>query len=72
MFPFLIGESEVNVMLAEAYFTDIPQPSMLDFRKQLAKELIYNTYDDDDANGGKIKLKRSQRKIEAHTHELLS
>ena len=56
-------------MLAEAYFSDTPQPSMLDFRKQLAKELIHNSYDVKD--DGKS-IRKSRRKIEAHSHELLS
>ena len=33
-----------------------PQPSMIDFRKKLAKELIYNSYDekDDDKTTRKV------------------
>lgn len=69
VFAFILGVSEVNAMLAEAYFSDTPQPSMLDFRKQLAKELIHNSYDVKD--DGKS-IRKSRRKIEAHSHELLS
>ena len=56
-------------MLGEAYFPNTPQPSMLDFRKQLAKELIHNSYEDDD--DGKT-IRNSHWKIEGHTHVLLS
>ncbi len=42
---------------------------MLDFRKQLAKKLIHNSYDDkDDAKT----FRKSRQKIEAHSHEILS
>ena len=69
VFAFILGVSEVNAMLAVAYFSATPQPSMLDFRKQLAKELIHNSYDDkDDAKT----IQKSHQKIEAHSHELLS
>ena len=44
MFVFIFGVSEVNAMLAEVYFSDTSEPSMLDFRKQLTRELNYNTY----------------------------
>ena len=53
VFAFILGVSEVNATLAEAYSTDTPHSIMLGFRKQLAKELIYNTYEED-ANGVKI------------------
>ena len=69
MSAFILGVSEVNAMLAEAYFSDTQQPSMLDFRKQLAKELIHNSYDLKD--DGKT-IQKSCQKIEAHSHELLS
>ncbi len=69
VFAFILGVSEVNAMLAEAYFSDTPQPRMLDFRKQLAKELIHNSYNVED--DGKS-IRKSYQKIEAHSHELLS
>ena len=68
-FAFILGVSEVNAMLAEAYFSDTPQPSMLDFRMQLARKLIHNTYDNKDESR---ETRKSSRKIEAHSHELLS
>lgn len=69
VFAFVLGVSEVNAMYAESYFSRTKQPSMLDFRKQLAKELINNDYDN---VGNKNSSKRSARKREAHSHELLS
>ena len=59
----------MNAMLCEAYFSQTKQSSMLDFRKQLASELINNNYDE--IGRGK-KGRKSKRKQEAHSHELLA
>ena len=34
VFAFILGVLEVNAMLAEAYFTDMPQSSMIDYQKK--------------------------------------
>ena len=43
VFAFTLGVSEVNTKLTEAYFTNLPQPIMLDFRKLQAKERMNDT-----------------------------
>jgi hypothetical protein len=42
VFTFLLAVTEVNVMLAATYFYNKPVTSMLQFRKEYSKELIYN------------------------------
>ena len=44
VFAFLLAVTEVNVHLAEGYFYNKTNQSMLDFRKDLAKALINNDY----------------------------
>ena len=46
VFAFLLAITEVNVMLAAVAFTNIynEQPSMIDFRKRFARDLINNDY----------------------------
>ena len=44
VFAFLLAVTEVNVKLAMEYFFQQEKTSQLDFRKQLAKALIYNDY----------------------------
>ena len=51
-FVFILAVSEVSAMLCETYFSQTKQPRMLDFRKQLASELITNYYDET-GRGGK-------------------
>ena len=44
VFAFLLAVTEVNVKLAMEYFYQHDKCSQLDFRKKLAKALIYNDY----------------------------
>ena len=50
VFAFLLGVTEVNVNLAAMYFCGQEPTGQIEFRKLLAKTLIYNTYykEDDD------------------------
>ena len=44
VFAFLFSITEVNCFLAESYFTSRKTGSMMDFRKDLAHQLIENKY----------------------------
>ena len=44
VFAFLLSITEVNCFLAESYFTSRKTESMMDFRKDLAHQLIENKY----------------------------
>ena len=44
VFAFLLSITEVNCFLAESYFTSRTTESMMDFRKDLAHQLIKNKY----------------------------
>ena len=48
VFAFLLGVTEVNVNLAATYFCGQEPTGQIEFRKLLAKTLIYNTYYDED------------------------
>ena len=66
----MLGVSKVNIMLAEMYFSDTSQHSMLDFRKQLVEtELIHNTYYEKENDKT---IRKNCWKIEAHSHAVLS
>ena len=49
VFSFLLSITEVNVNLAATYFSDQEPTGQINFRKKLAKTLIFNThYNEDD------------------------
>ena len=48
VFAFLLGVTEVNVNLAATYFCGQEPTGQIEFRKLLAKTLIYNTSCDED------------------------
>ena len=48
VFAFLLGVTEVNVNLAATYFCGQEPTGQIEFRKLLAKTLIYNTYYEED------------------------
>ena len=48
VFAFLLGVTEVNVTRAAMYFCGQEPTGQIEFRKLLAKTLIYNTYYDED------------------------
>ena len=48
VFAFLLGVTKVNVNLAATYFFGQEPTGQIEFRKLLAKTLIYNTYYDED------------------------
>ena len=62
VFAFLLAITEVNVMLAAVAFTDMyeTQPSMLDFRKRFAKELINNHYLESEQQNERSARKRAR------------
>ena len=47
VFSFLLAVTEVNVNLAAQYFGGMKQVGQIEFRKLLAKTLIFNSYYDD-------------------------
>ena len=47
VFSFLLAVTEVNVNLASQYFGGMKQVGQIEFRKLLAKTLIFNSYYDD-------------------------
>ena len=47
VFAFLLAVTKVNVNLAAQYFGGIKQIGQFEFRKLLAKTLIFNSYYDD-------------------------
>jgi hypothetical protein len=67
VFAFLLAVTEVNVMLSAVYFFNKEQQSMLSFRKQFSKELIYNnlikTQEEEEQT-------RATRSSIQHIHEL--
>ena len=50
VFSFLLAVTEVNVNLAAQYFGGMKQVGQIEFRKLLAKTLIFNSYDDDETD----------------------
>ena len=59
MFAFLLAVTEVNVNLAAQYFGGIKQIGQIEFRKLLAKTLIFNScYDDEIDNTPEKKQKQ--------------
>ena len=69
VFAYVLATTEVNANLAEAEFgdKDIPLP-ILDFRRQLAKELIQNpTYKKEQE---KVQRRSSKRLRTSETHVL--
>ena len=57
---FLLAVTEVNVNLAAQYFGGIKQIGQIEFRKLLAKTLIFNSYYDDQST---IHQKRSRNSV---------
>ena len=60
VFSFLLGVTEVNVNLATTYFCGQNKKGQIEFRKLLAKTLIFNTYYDEEQDKTPDK-KRKQR-----------
>ena len=60
VFSFLLAVTEVNVNLAAQYFGGMNQVGQIEFRKLLAKTLIFNSYYDDTTDNTPEK-KRKQR-----------
>ena len=60
VFSFLLAVTEVNVNLAAQYFGGTKQVGQIEFRKLLAKTLIFNSYYDDKTDNTPEK-KRKQR-----------
>ena len=50
VFAFLLAVTEVNINLAAQYFGGMKQIGQIEFRKLLAKTLIFNSYYDDKTN----------------------
>ena len=50
VFAFLLSVTEVNVNLAAMYFSGHQQMGQIDFRKKLAKTLIFNTHYNEDGD----------------------
>ena len=50
VFSFLLAVTKVNVNLAAQYFGGMKQVGQIEFRKLLAKTLIFNSYDDDETD----------------------
>ena len=50
VFAFLLSVTEVNVNLAEMYFSGHQQMGQIDFCKKLAKTLIFNTHYNEDGD----------------------
>jgi Transposase IS4 len=69
VFAFLIAITEVNLCLVSHYFDGNKELSQIEFRKLLAKELIYNKYIQQEAEDG---LQRSKRKSPNMDHEFLT
>ena len=70
-FSFLLAVTEVNVNLAEAFFSRKKDPRpQLQFRKLLAKDLIFNEHYQRHQN--KIELRRSKRMAAVASHTLVS
>jgi hypothetical protein len=67
VFAFILAITEVNVMLASVLFGGYRKTSMLDFRKRLSYELIYNTYE---PQQDEEQLRRSPRSEATQTHSL--
>lgn len=68
VFTFLLAVTEVNVMLAAVYFYNKKQPSMIQFRKDFSKELIYN---DLIMKQQEVEEKRVTRSALKDIHELI-
>ena len=60
VFTFLLAVTEVNVILAAQCFGGIKQIGQIEFRKLLAKTLIFNSYYDDEIDNTPEK-KQKQR-----------
>ena len=69
VFAFLLSITKVNCFLAESHFTDQKSGSMMEFRKQLAYELIENDYLEKEDTALR---RRSTRIQEGIGHGLLS
>ena len=69
VFAFLLSITEVNCFFAESHFMDRKSGSMLEFRKQLAYELIENDYLEKEEAAMR---RRSTRIQEGIGHGLLS
>ena len=50
VFSFLLAVTKVNVNLAAQYFGGMKQVGQIEFRKLLAKTLIFNSYCDDETD----------------------
>ncbi len=68
VFAFLLSITEVNVMLAATYFYNKKKISMIQFRKEFSKELIYNNLI---MKEREIEEKRVLRSSQQKIHELL-
>jgi hypothetical protein len=44
VFSFLLAVTEVNVLLADFYFNQGNEPSLLEFRKEFASAFLNNNY----------------------------
>ena len=69
VFAFLLSITEVNCFLAESYFTSRKTESMMDFRKDLAHQLIKNKYLVQEIRSDRHRSVRIQQGI---SHGLLS
>ena len=67
VFSFLLGVTEVNVNLATTYFCGQNQKGQIEFRKLLAKTLIFNTYYDEEQD----KTPDKERKQQDFGHSLI-
>lgn len=57
---FLLGVTEVNCALADNYFYENDDNGQLQFRKEMAKELIYNRYlEQEDSRNGPATRRRA-------------
>lgn len=68
VFTFLLAITEVNVMLASVYFYNKSKISMLQFRKEFSKELIYNNIIMKEQD---MEAKRVLRSSKQSAHELI-
>ena len=74
LFAFILSITEVNMFLAYRYFvwcsTDYKQPTFLQFRKQLAKALIYNEHlPNEEEVSPERRCSKRQRAIVGHHKE---
>jgi Transposase IS4 len=69
VFAFLLAVTEVNIMLASVYFGNYEKSSMLNFRKSLSLELMFNPYIPEEESE---ELRRSPRNEQTRAHLLRS